>query len=568
MSRPADFEPAFDAERFVVAPTDPVDERIEVGVLVVGAGPAGLACAVRFGQLLEEHPDVAERLGDVPLAVVEKGRQAGSHLLSGAVIRPGALERLFDGHGGLDGMPTYGRVAKEQVYVLTRDRALPIPTPPPMRNHGNVVVSLSQMGRWLAERAEADGATFLPETSAVSLLVEHGRVVGVRTGDKGRGLHGEELANFEPGSDLVARVTVLAEGTQGHLTNLALDHFALRGDAAPQVWELGVKEVWKVPRPLDRVIHTMGWPLRPQARYREFGGSFIYPMGDDLVAIGIVVGLDYRDPHLNPHDLLQVLKTHPTVRAILEGGERVEWGAKTIPGGGLHALPRRLHAPGLLLCGDGVGMVNVPTLKGVHYAVESGRLAAEAAFAAVSQAASDEPVRGTALASYDDAVRDSFIWQELHEVRDLRQVFGRGFFVGGALGVLNTITKGRVALGSMTTEPDEAQPLLPIDGESRKVAHDGVLTFDRLSSVFASGNKTRDDQPNHLVVRTRVAPDVAELWANLCPAQVYTVGAIGDDGLADVELAASNCVQCGAIAAKGGRLTPPEGGSGPEYWQT
>jgi electron-transferring-flavoprotein dehydrogenase len=568
MSRPVDFKEPFDPNRFVVAPTDPVDERIEVGVLVVGGGPAGLACAVRFGQLLEEHPDVAERLGDVPLAVVEKGKQVGSHLLSGAVIRPGALERLFEGHGGLDGMPTYGQVGNEQVYVLTRDKALPIPTPPPMRNHGNVVVSLSQLGRWLAERAEADGAMFLPETSAVQLLVENDRVVGVRTGDKGRGLHDEELANFEPGSDLVARVTVLAEGTQGHLTNVALDRFALRGDAAPQVWELGVKEVWKVPRPLDRVIHTMGWPLRPQAKYREFGGSFIYPMGDDMVAIGMVVGLDYRDPRLNPHDLLQVLKTHPTVRAILEGGERVEWGAKTIPGGGFHALPRTFHAPGLLLCGDGVGMVNVPTLKGVHYAVESGRLAAEAAFAAVSQAAEDAPVPDAALATYDDALRDSFIWKELYEVRDLRQVFGRGFFVGGALGMINTITKGRVCIGSMTTEPDDEAPLLPVDGAVPEVTHDGTLTFDRLSSVFASGNKTRDDQPNHLLVRTRVAPDVAELWANLCPAQVYTVGPAGDDGLVEVELSPSNCVQCGAIAAKGGRLTPPEGGSGPEYWQT
>ena len=568
MSRPVDFEAPFDPKRFVVAPSDPVDDRIEVGVLVVGGGPAGLACAIRFGQLLEEHPDVAERLGDVPLAVVEKGKQSGSHLLSGAVIRPAALERLFEGYGALDGMPTYGPVGNEQVYVLTGERALPIPTPPPMRNHGNVIISLSQVGRWLAERAESVGATFLPETSAVNLLVEQGRVVGVRTGDKGRGREGEELGNFEPGSDLVARVTVLAEGTQGHLTRIALDHFDLRGDAAAQVWELGVKEVWKVPRPLDRVIHTMGWPLRPQAKYREFGGSFIYPMGDDMVAIGMVVGLDYRDPRLNPHDLLQTLKTHPTIREILVGGERIEWGAKTIPGGGFHALPRRLHAPGLLLCGDGVGMVNVPTLKGVHYAVESGRLAAEAAFAALSQPAADAPVPDAALASYDDAVRASCIGQELYEMRDLRQMFGRGFFLGGALGILNTITKGRVSLGSMPTEPDDEQPLLPVDGDAPTMVHDGVLTFDRLSSVFASGNKTRDDQPNHLLVRTRVAPDVAELWANLCPAQVYTAGPVGDDGLAEVELAPSNCVQCGAISAKGGCLTPPEGGSGPEYWQT
>jgi electron-transferring-flavoprotein dehydrogenase len=213
-------------------------------------------------------------------------------------------------------------------------------------------------------------------------------------------------------------------------------------------------------------------------------------------------------------------------------------------------------------------MVNVPTLKGVHYAVESGRLAAEAAFDAVSDAAADGPVPDAALASYDDAVRASFIWDELHEVRDLRQVFGRGFFLGGALGVLNTVTKGRVSIGSVPTEPDDGQPLLPVAGDQPAVVHDGVLTFDRLSSVFASGNKTRDDQPNHLCVRTRVAPDVAELWANLCPAQVYTPGPAGDDGLVEVELAPSNCVQCGAISAKGGRLTPPEGGSGPEYWQT
>ena len=355
MSRPVDHKTELDPDRFVVAPTDPVDERIEVGVLVVGAGPAGLACAIRFGQLLEEHPEVAERLGDVPLAVVEKGKQAGAHLLSGAVIRPGALERLFEGRGGLDGLPTYGTVDKEQVYVLTRDRALPIPTPPPMRNHGNVVVSLSQMGRWLAERAESEGAMLLPETSAVQLLVEQGGVVGVRTGDKGRGAEREELGNFEPGSDLVARVTVLAEGTQGHLTNTALEHFGLRGDATPQVWELGVKEVWKVPRPLDRVIHTMGWPLRPQAKFREFGGSFVYPMGDEMVAIGMVVGLDYRDPRRNPHDLLQNLKTHPTIRAILEGGERIEWGAKTIPGGGSTRCPGGSMLPACCCAATGWG---------------------------------------------------------------------------------------------------------------------------------------------------------------------------------------------------------------------
>ena len=383
MTRPADFPPPFAAGEFVAEPTDPVDERIEVGVLVVGAGPAGLACAIRFGQLLEENPDVAERLGDVPLAVLEKGKQPGSHLLSGAIVNPRSLRTLL-GDDALADMPSYGPVPKESVYLLTGTRAVPIPPPPTMRNHGNVIVSLSELGRWLAERAEDGGAMILPETAAQALLVDDGRVVGVRTGDKGRGSDGEELGNFEPGSDIVAQVTVLAEGTQGHLTGVALDHFDLRGDD-PQVWELGVKEVWKVPQPLDRIIHTMGWPLRPQAKYREFGGSFIYPMGDDMLSIGMVVGLDYRDPTLSPHDLLQELKTHPKIRPLLDGGERLEWGAKTIPGGGFHALPKRLYAPGLLLCGDGPGMVNIPTLKGVHYAIEAGRLAAETAFAALAR---------------------------------------------------------------------------------------------------------------------------------------------------------------------------------------
>jgi electron-transferring-flavoprotein dehydrogenase len=403
----------------------------------------------------------------------------------------------------------------------------------------------------------------LPETAAEKLLVAHGRVVGIRTGDKGRSREGEPAGNFEPGADLVAKVTVLAEGTQGHLTGVALDRFDLRSDE-PQVWELGVKEVWKVPKPLRSIVHTMGWPLRTSARYREFGGSFIYPMGDDMLTIGMVVGLDYRDVELSPHDILQELKTHPKVRAMLEGGERIAWGAKTIPSGGFYALPKQLHAPGLLLCGDGVGMVNVPRLKGIHYAVESGRLAAEAAFAALRPGATP----ATALSSYDDAVREGFIHSDLYEVRDMRQVFGRGFFIGGALASAMTVSKGRVDLGKLPAEPDAEQPLLRTGRAASYPAPDGKLTFDKLSSVFLSGNKTRDDQPNHIRVERKVPRDVADMWVHMCPAQVYEVGTEGGDGTVTVNLAPSNCVQCGAITAKGGRLTPPEGGSGPEYTLT
>jgi electron-transferring-flavoprotein dehydrogenase len=558
VTRASEYPPPFDPREFATEPTDPADERIEVGVLIVGAGPAGLACALRLGQLLAEHPDVAERLGDVPVAVVEKGKQAGSHLLSGAVVNPRALRRLGL---RLEDMPSYGPVHDEAVYVLTRRNALRIPPPPTMRNHGNWIFSLSQLGRWLAERAEEGGAMLLPETAAAKLLVSHGRVVGVRTGDKGLNREGEPMGNAEPGSDLVAKVTVLAEGTQGHLTGVALDTFGLRGDE-PQVWELGVKEVWKVPRAPRSVIHTMGWPLRTRAKYREFGGSFIYPMGGDMLTIGMVVGLDYRDVDLSVHDLLQELKTHPKIAKLLRGGERVQWGAKTIPSGGWYSLPKRLYAPGLLLCGDGVGMVNIPRLKGVHYAIESGRLAAESAFASLQRGATP----ATALASYDEAVRSSFINDELYEVRDMRQVFGRGFFVGGALASAMTVSKGRLDLGKMRAEPDAEQPLLR-SGRTFPTP-DGKLTFDKLSSVFASGNKTRDDQPNHIRVERRVPKDVAELWVNLCPAQVYEIGTEGGDGTVTVNLAPSNCVQCGAITAKGGRLTPPEGGAGPEYTQT
>jgi electron-transferring-flavoprotein dehydrogenase len=287
-------------------------------------------------------------------------------------------------------------------------------------------------------------------------------------------------------------------------------------------------------------------------------------MGEDMLTIGMVVGLDYRDVELSPHDLLQELKTHSKIAELLAGGERVAWGAKTIPSGGFHALPRRLHAPGLLFCGDGVGMVNVPRLKGVHYAIESGRLAAEAAFASLRRGATP----ATSLQSYDDAVRESFIHRDLYEVRDMRQVFGRGFFVGGALASAMTVSKGRLDLGKLPAEPDAEQPLLRTGRAERYPAADGTLTFDKLSSVFLSGNKTRDDQPNHIRIERKVPQDVADLWVNMCPAQVYEIGTVGGDGTVTVNVAPSNCVQCGAITAKGGRLTPPEGGSGPEYKET
>jgi electron-transferring-flavoprotein dehydrogenase len=559
VSIPARYPPPWSVEDALAAPADA--DPIDVGVVVVGAGPAGLACAIRLGQLAEEDPVTAGRLGEVPVAVLEKGKQPGSHLLSGAVVNPRGLQRLFKGRRRIDEMPFYDEVAHESVYFLTPKRAFRIPAPPTMRNHGNYVASLSQLGRFLAQEAEAAGATILPETPAVKLLVQDGRVRGVRTGDRGRGRNGERLPTFEPGSDALARVTVLAEGTQGHLTGAAIEHFGLRG-ANPQVWALGVKEVWRVTKPLDRVIHTMGWPLRTGAKYREFGGSFIYPMGEDLVTIGMVVGLDYRDTELSVHDLLQELKTHPKIHKILRGGERLEWGAKTIPEGGYLSLPKRLNAPGLLLCGDGAGFVNVPALKGIHYAVESGRLAAEAAWASLQRG--ETPSRLGALDVYDESIRESFVWKDLRKVRNIRPAFEHGFWLGGALAGAMTMSFGRFPPRDHVLERDAEQSLITTGRARYYPPADGELTFDKLSSVFASGNRTRDDQPDHLRVDALVPRDIAQMWVHMCPAQVYELGA-DDAGKVRVRTTPSNCVQCGAITAKGGRLTPPEGGSGPEY---
>ena len=559
--RPTDYPPPFDAREYVAPPTDSPEEQIDVGVLIVGAGPAGLACAIRIGQLLEESPETAKRLGEVPVAVLEKGKGVGAHILSGAVVNPRALRRLFRDRARVEDMPFYGLVDHEAVYYLTRGSALRIPTPPTMKNDGNYIASLSQLTRWLGEQAEEGGAYILPETAAEKLLVDGGRVVGIRTGEKGRGRNGEPLPNFEPGSDVTAKVTVLSEGTQGHLTGVAMDRFGLAGEN-PQVWALGVKEVWRVKKPLNHVIHTMGWPLRGGRKYREFGGSFIYPMGEDMVTLGMVVGLDYRDVELSVHDLLQELKTHRLVRRILEGGERIGWGAKTIPEGGFVAVPRRMHAPGLLITGDGAGFVNVPALKGIHYAIESGRLAAETAFAALQRGRT--PWTPGALAGYDQAIRETFIWDDLKRVRNMRQAFGKGFLLGGAMAGAMTASFGKFPPGNAKTERDAEQELFRTDRASRYPQPDGQLTFDKLSSVFLSGNKTRDDAPNHLKVRTDVPSEIALMWERMCPAQVYEAKTNGD-GEQTVEVTPSNCVQCGAISAKGGRLTPPEGGSGPEY---
>ena len=560
---PADYPPPFVPSDYVVTPHAAEDERIDVGVLIVGAGPAGLATAVRLGQLLAEDPALAEQLGEVPVAVAEKGKAPGSHLLSGAVMRPGPINDLFPGVPREE-IPNYGVVSGEAVYFMTSKAKIRIPTPPQMKNHGNWVVSISQLARWMSAQAEELGAYMLAETDCQKVIVDQGRVMGVVTGDKGRGRDGEELSAFEPGAELHAKVTVLAEGTPGHLTGVVRTHFDLdRGST--QIWELGVKEVWEVPKPLRKVVHTLGFPLRLQTKYREYGGSWIYPMGDDKISLGFVVGLDYADATLSPHDVLQQFKTHPFIRELLEGGKRLAWGAKTIPGGGLYGLPSRLHVPGAVLVGDSAGFVDMAALKGVNYAIRSGILAAESIYEALK---AEKATTAAGLWGYDRRIRSSEIWKDLWKVRNIRPAFQKSFIYGGIVHGMATGSKGR-APKRVRFKTDAREPIFIGDRGSSYPKPDGQYIFDKLASVFVSGNQTRDDQPSHIRIKTRVPRELAVAWENMCPAKVYE---IADDapqnGTVTVRVNASNCVQCGAITAKGGRLTPPEGGSGPEYTVT
>jgi electron-transferring-flavoprotein dehydrogenase len=568
---PAAFPPPIDSvKEFVKRGLDDEEELIEVGVAIVGGGTAGLACANRLLQLLADDPQLLESLGEVPVAVIEKAKTCGGHNLSGAVMRPGPLQQLYPDmtreQWREEGF-AYGEVVKEAVYLTpTSKRSIRIPPPPPFKNHGNEVISVSELARYQQRTAEDAGAYVLTETSATQLIVEDGAVVGVRSGDKGRGKDGEPQGNFEPGTDIKAKATVLAEGCWGHLTGPAIREFDLADDREPQTWELGVKEVWKVPKALDRVIHTIGpWPVSTSAKYGQVGGTWLYPMkdektGEDLVSIGFVIDLEYADATTSAHDLLQTFKTHPLVRKILEGGERVSWGAKALPGGGYWSMPK-VSMPGAVLVGDSAGMVDTVSLKGVHHSINSGILAAEAIYEGLKRDSTD-------FSAYEEAVDQSVTGKELWTVRNTRQPFSRGFFIGGPLVNLFIATKGKIPVRLPWHRQDEREMFM--GNTSKKYPKpDGKYIFDKLSSVFISGNATRDDAPNHIRVQTDVPRVVAETWQWMCPAGVYEIPEDApEDGNVDVIVNYTNCVQCGAITAKGGRLTTPEGGDGPLYQNT
>lgn len=557
--KPSDYPPPVDqVAEYVGAPTDPEDERIEVGICVVGGGPAGLAAAIKIMQILEKDPELLESLGEVPVAVIEKGKACGAHTLSGANMRPSAMRELFPDLPESE-WPVYGEVHKDSTYLLTKKRKIKLMPPPPnFKNHGNFVTSVAELSRWLAEKAEEMGVYVLTETAAMKLLVEEGKVVGVRTGDRGQDRDGNPMGNFEPGVDVVAKATIIAEGTIGHLTMAAQEFFDIQPEQ-PQRYELGVKEVWEIKEPLDQVIHTMGWPLRKGARYNEFGGSFIYPMGEDKLCIGMVIGLDYTDATLSCHDLLQQFKTHPMVKKLLKDGKRVAWGAKTIPSGGWFSMPKSLSVPGAVITGDAGGMVNIPYLKGIHYAMHSGIYAAEVITEQLKNDSLD-------FSEYDKKVQGGIIGDELYRERNMRQVFSKGFFVGGAMAFLGQVSLGRLPFGKWITVPDAEEPMFLGDRYDKYPQPDNVLTFSKLDSVFGSGNATRDSAPNHIKIQTNVPREVAQTWVSLCPAQVYEIpDSEPSKGNVNVHVTPSNCVQCGAITAKGGRFTPPEGGDGPLY---
>jgi electron-transferring-flavoprotein dehydrogenase len=543
---PLRHQPELPLDRLILK-QPPGAEAIEMDVLFVGAGPAGLAGAIELARLVKRDQESGGGLGEVSIGVLEKAGSLGEHNLSGAVVNPRALRELFPELKDSD-FPFRQPVTGESVYLLTESRAVSIPVPPTMKNHGNFVASICELVRWLGEKAEGLGINLFPGFPVESLLAEGSRVIGVRTTASGLERDGSPGSSFAEPTELTAKVTVLAEGTRGALGQ-AWRKWQGVSSPNPQLFALGVKELWQTKKPLDRIIHTLGWPLPKDA----FGGSFAYPFGANQVALGIVVGTDYAQANLDIHVLLQRMKTHPFFRDLLEGGELLEWGAKTIPEGGYFSLPERLSGDGLIMTGDTVGLVDVPSLKGIHYAMQSGMFAARAIFDALKQG---DTTAGT-LADYDKALGASYVVADMKKTRNMRLAFKSGFYSGGFKAGLMTVTGGRLFGGRIAVEEDAADPKEVLPAEP--FVPDNTLTFSKVDAVFKSGNATRDSIPSHLIVGQDISADVAEFYSHVCPAGVYE--RVGDE----LRVNAPNCVDCKATDVLGPRWTPREGGSGPKY---
>jgi electron-transferring-flavoprotein dehydrogenase len=534
-------------------------ERMEYDVVVVGAGPAGLAAAIRLKQLAT----AAER--EIGVCVVEKGSEVGAHILSGAVFEPRALGELIPDWRER-GAPLVTPATEDRFLLLTPARTLRLPTPPQMRNHGNYIISLGNLCRWLARQAEALGVEIYPGFAAAEVLYDGaGRVRGVATGDMGIGKDGRPTDRYQPGVELIAEETLFAEGCRGSLTKTLVERFRLRDGVDPQTYAIGIKELWEVTPSRHQpglVIHTIGWPLDTGT----YGGSFLYHLEGGQVAVGFVIGLDYENPFLNPFEEFQRFKTHPSIRPFFEGGRRIAYGARALNEGGFQSIPR-LDFPGGALIGCAAGFVNVPKIKGSHTAMKSGMVAAEAVFRRLG---------GDAAASVRGALEQSWVWGELRRVRNIRPSFRWGLYAGLAYSAFDTYVLRGAAPWTFHHHPDYTR-LIPAS-RARRIEYprpDGKISFDRLSSVFISNTNHEEDQPAHLRLRDPAKAiginyrlyDSPE--QRYCPAGVYEIVQPAEAVAPWLQINAQNCVHCKTCDIKDPEQNidwvVPEGGGGPNY---
>ncbi len=537
-------------------------ESMEYDVVIVGAGPSGLATAIRLKQLC------AQRGAELSVCVLEKGSEVGAHILSGAVIEPRALDELLPDWKAR-GAPLNTPAGEDRFMFLTQTHAVRLPTPPQMHNAGNYVASLGNLCRWLGQQAEALGVEIYPGFAAAEVLYDHdGRVTGVATGDLGIGRNGEHTDRYQPGMELHAKQTVFAEGCRGSLTKTLLERFRLREGADPQTYGLGIKELWEVEPTRHQpglIVHTVGWPLDTAT----YGGSFMYHLENNQVAVGFVVGLDYQNPYLSPFEEFQRFKTHPSVRATFEGGRRLAYGARALSEGGFQSLPKLTFAGGMLV-GDTAGFLNVPKIKGTHMAMKSGITAAEALFEHL------EAGGGPEVVGYPERLRHTWMWDELQRVRNIRPSFRWGLYGGIAYSAVDTYVFRGKAPWTLHHHPDHTQlkktsDCTPIDYPKP----DGKVSFDRLSSVFISNTNHEEDQRNHLTLKDASVPISVNLALydapeqRYCPAGVYEIVRDASGANPRLQINAQNCVHCKTCDIKDPtqniNWVVPEGGGGPNY---